>query len=202
MKRIIINIVLLAIIVVLALFLASSIQGPIKFKQEYDKRRNAVVERLKTHRTAQKAFQRITGEFAPNYDTLKQVLLTDSFTIVKVIGDADATDGGEIKKEEYKVSAKDSVATLLKLKSSNDLSKVLDEIEYVPYTDNKKFFMKTDTLTHQKVLVPVIKVHTKVLDFMKEYNDDKFKRYDSRFDVEEELGYGNLSKPTTSGSWD
>lgn len=200
MKQNIINLGLFLMVILLSFLLISSIRGPIQFKTELDKREDAVVAKLEQHRTCQIAYKSITGEFAKTYDTLSQVLLNDSFVIVKVIGDADAVGGGEIKKSYTNISAKDSLTSFFDLKDVS-LGDFIGDLKTVPFSGDKEFDMRADTMTYQKILVPVISVGTTYNTFMEEFNTDKFKRYDSSFDPEAYIGYGSLTKPTTSGSW-
>lgn len=199
--RTIINIALFLVIILLSFLLISSIRGPIQFKSELDKRETAVINTLENHRSCQLAFKNITGEFAKTYDTLQQVLLNDSFEIVKIIGDVDAVGGGEIQKSYSYLSAKDSLANFFEIEAS-ELGAFIADLETVPFGDGKTFNMTADTMTYQKIVVPVINVNTVYEDFMKGYTSDKYRRYDSSFDPDKIIGYGDLSKPTTSGSWD
>ncbi len=199
--RTIINIGLFLVVVLLSFLLVSSIRGPILFKGELDARKSAVVSKLEEHRTCQTAFKNIVGEFAKDYDTLKHVLLTDSFEIVKVVGDPDAVGGGEITKSYSYISAKDSIAKVLNVNPS-ELGAFIDQLGDIPFSEGSKFEMTADTMTYQKILVPVLKVETQYKEFMKGFEDEKYKRYDSSFDPEAYIGYGSLSKPSTSGTWD
>jgi hypothetical protein len=200
MKKNIINLGLFLMVLLLSFLLISSIRGPIEFKTELDKREDAVTAKLEQHRTCQIAYKSITGEFAGTYDTLSQVLLNDSFEIIKVIGDADAVGSGIIKKSYTYISAKDSLTSFFELKDAS-LEDFIGGLKEIPYSNGEEFKMRADTLTYQKITVPVISVGTTYETFMKEFNSDKFKRYDSSFKPEGYIGYGSLSKPTTSGTW-
>lgn len=199
--RTIINIVLFLIVCLLTFLLVSSIRGPIQFNTELEKREDAVIAKLEQHRNCQLAYKNLTGEFAKTYDTLQQVLMTDSFEIVKIIGDADAVGGGEIKKSYSYVAAKDSLANFFGVEIG-DLQGIFSDLDKVPFGNGKTFAMRADTLTYQKIIVPVINVATTYEDFMEGYTGDKFRRYNSAFDPDKSIGYGDLSKPTTSGTWD
>lgn len=187
-------------VILLSFLLISSIRGPIQFQAEKEKREDAVIQKLEQHRTCQIAYKGLTGEFAKTYDTLSQVLLNDSFEIVKVIGDADAVGSGEIQKSYSYVSAKDSLTNLLELEDES-LGDFIAGLKDVPFSNGKEFDMRADTMTYQKILVPVISVGTTYNAFMEEFNSDKFKRYDSSFSPDAYIGYGGLTRPTTSGSW-
>ena len=85
MKKII-QIVLAILIVVLGYALWESIQQPIRFKKEKDKRQEATVNRLKDIRKAQLAFKDEYGRFTSSFDTLINFIKNDSMKLVKAIG--------------------------------------------------------------------------------------------------------------------
>ncbi len=194
--RLIINILLLAIAAYLVYALAQSIKEPIAFNNARTYRTNVVVEKLKDIRTAEDLFRSIKGGFAPNFDTLKQVLTSDSFKIIKIIGDPDDPnfDKNDIVRDTTYFPAKDSVAVL----GIN-----LDSLKYVPFGGGKTFDIVADTITYQATNgVNVVEVSVPYKVFMGEYADKKFARYDRSYDPNERLKFGDLSKPTLSGSWD
>ncbi len=194
--RLIINILLLAIAAYLVYALAQSIKEPIAFNNARTYRTNVVVEKLKDIRTAEDLFRSIKGGFAPNFDTLKQVLSSDSFKIIKIIGDPDDPnfDKNDIVRDTTYFPAKDSVAVL----GIN-----LDSLKYVPFGGGKTFDIVADTITYQATNgVNVVEVSVPYKVFMGEYADKKFARYDRSYDPNERLKFGDLSKPTLSGSWD
>ena len=191
--RLIINIVLALLIVVLAWLLISSIREPISFKREYDKREDAVRTKLTDIRKAQEHYRGITGEFAPNFDTLKQVLTEGQFGIVKAFGDRDATDASEeISYDTTWVSAADSIAAI---------GLVLDGIEVIPFSEGKQFDIQADTITYQSTLVHVCEVSTKRENYMGEFADPKFQMYDKNYDPFSIIKIGDMYKPSLSGNW-
>ena len=60
----VVNLVIIALIALLAYALVGGIQEPIKFKAEQLKRKTAVTTKLQQIRTAQELYREITGEFA------------------------------------------------------------------------------------------------------------------------------------------
>ena len=96
--RLVLNLILVALIAVVGYLLVNSIQEPIKFKAEKDRRQNAVVDKLITIRKTQEFYRDITdGTFANSFDSLKHVLMTGRFRNIRVVGDPDDPDfQGEI----------------------------------------------------------------------------------------------------------
>ncbi len=190
--RLVINIVLLAITAVLAWLLMSSIQEPIKFKTEKDKREFAVQEALSNIRTAQEHYRGITGEFAPSFDTLREVLSEGRFAVIKAFGDRDATSGDEIRFDTTWVEASDSMSTL---------GLVLDGIEKIPFGEGQTFDIKADTITYQSTLVHVCEVGAKRSAYMSEFPNEEFQMYDKAYDQTSYIKIGDMYKPSLSGNW-
>ena len=196
--KIIINLILVAIILGLIYWLAFSIYEPIQFMGEKVKREDAVVKQLKNVRKAQLAYRGIVGEYAHNFDTLKQVLTTDSFKIIKVFGNPDE-EGGEVQYETIYVKAIDSVRTM---------GLNLDSLSYIPYTDNKEFEVLAQIIEYQSTEIPVVQVRAAYKDFMGQFAAARYKRYDRGYnpdDITEPkyyLRFGDLTRPSTAGNWE
>lgn len=192
--RIIINLVLAVIVLGLIWVLIGSIREPIAFKAEKEKRERAVVAKLMKIRTAQEAFRNIKGGFAPNFDSLAMILETDSFAIVKVIGDPDDPNyTGEIIYDTTYMPAIDSIQAM----GIN-----LDSLQFVPYSSGASFDIEADTITYQSTNVPVVQVGVRRKVFMGPYADPRFARYDSGYDPNSILKFGNMNAPNLSGNWE
>lgn len=193
--RLIINLVLLAIVAALIYVLVDSIREPIAFKNERDKREDAVVDRLRDLRRGQELYRTITwGDFASNWDDYKKVLSTGQIPFVKVIGDPDDPDfQGNVTYDTSYTLAADSIKTL---------GWDLNEMVLIPFGNGKMFDVQADTLSYQKTLVNVVEVGTKRSSFMGKYADEKYKRYDARYNPNSVIKFGDMNKPSTSGNWE
>lgn len=192
--RLLINLILAAAVIGLIWTLISSIQEPIAFKAEKEKRERAVVERLMDVRTAQDLFRSIKGGFSPTFDSLKEVLTNDSFAVVKVIGDPDDPNfTGEIIYDTILSPAIDSI---------RNLGINLDSLAIVPYGGGVKFEIAADTLTYQKTTVNVVEVGIPRRVFMGKYKDKRFAKYDQSYDPNKPLKFGNMNAPNLSGNWE
>ncbi|THH40636.1 hypothetical protein [Neolewinella litorea] len=183
---------------VLAFFLGwllyRSIEEPITFADERAVRQDAVADKLKTIRTTQEMYRDITGVFAPNFDTLKQVLRTGRFMEVRIIGDPDDPNFDP-------ATAYDTIYSPA-IDSVESLGINLDELDIVPYTDNVRFDIAADTIDYQSTKVPVVQVGIPYKEFMGRFADARFKRYDQRYDPNAPLKFGDLSKPSLAGNWE
>lgn len=191
----VINIVLIALVALMAYLLYNSIQEPIVFEEAHTKRKNAVVEKLKKIRTAQELHRDMKGEFAKTFDSLKYVLTNDSIAFVKL--EEDPSDPGNPDKFIRTVTYSPAIDSVRSLKLGS-----LDSLAFVPYTGGKvKFDMTADTLTYQQTLVPVMEVATKYEKFMGKFANEKYKRYSKSYDPKATLKIGNMNKPSLSGNW-
>ena len=192
--RLVINLILAAIVVGLVFVLISSIQEPIAFKAEKDKRERAVIDKLMEIRTAQEAFRTIKQGFAPTFDSLSYVLQNDSFMIIKVIGDPDDPNfTGEITYDTSYSSAYDSIVAM-------DIN--LDSLRYVPYSSGQEFDIQADTITYQSTTVEVVEVGTRRKYFMGRYADIRLAKYDDGYDPNSYIKFGNMNAPNLAGNWE
>lgn len=157
-----IQIVLLVAIIVLGYLLWESINKPIRFNKEKDRREAATIQRLKDIRSAQVAFRAEYNRFTGDFDTLINFLKTDSFRVVKAIGsvpdsmieelgramaERQALRDGLISRDTIKLSVKDSLFTA---------RYYIDSLRFVPFTDGYVFEMAAGVFqTGSKVQVRV-----------------------------------------------
>jgi hypothetical protein len=192
--RLVINLILAAIVVGLIWVLISSIREPIAFKAEKEKRERAVIDRLMDIRTTQEFYRDITGMFAPNFDTLNDVLRNGEFKIISVIGDPDDPNfTGEIT---YDTTYQPAIDTIRALGIN------LDSLRYVPFSKGVVFDIAADTTQYQSTTVNVVEVGTRRSNFMGKFSDPRFRRYDQGYDPNSVIKFGNLNAPNLSGNWE
>ncbi|MBX2817172.1 MAG: hypothetical protein KTR24_14285 [Saprospiraceae bacterium] len=193
--RLLINLLLIALIIGLGYLLVHSIEEPIKFKAEKDRRENAVVEKLLDIRKMQEFYRDISGgAFAPSFDTLKQVLETGEFMEIKALGDPD--DPRNTEAVTYDTTFTPAIDTIVAMGIN------LDSLRYVPFSDGAVFSVVADTLTYQSTKVNVVQVNTPRSSFMGPYADPRFAQYDNSYNPNSLIGFGDLTKPNLSGNWE
>ncbi|MFK7949454.1 MAG: hypothetical protein AB8G11_17815 [Saprospiraceae bacterium] len=199
MSKTILNIVLTLMFFGLVYVLVDLIRTPIDFQKQKDTRERAVATQLKKLRTAQQAYRSITGKYAPDFDTLSDVLTNGQFEIVTVVGDADA--GEAVTRSTSYVIAADSMAKL-------GINTTVDSLSYVPFgSENAAFKMEAKEIEYQSTTVQVVEVKIPWKDFMGKYADAKYQRYDATYnptDPSEKnyfLKFGDLNKPTLNANW-
>ena len=192
--RNIFNILLLVLIAFLGYLLYANIKEPIAFQAEKKTRKGAVTAQLEKIRKTQEMYRDITGEFANDFDTLAHVLRTDSFKFENIVVDPEDPSNSALFERIVSYS--------MAIDSVNALGFNLDSLKYVPFTDGGVFTIHADTLTYQKTLVSVVEVGTKWKNFMGEFADAKYQKYDQSYDPNRMIKFGDLSKPNLGGNWE
>ncbi len=187
--KLLINLVLVLIIGFLIYKLVATIQEPITFQKEKAKRDAVAIERLKQIRLTQLAFKGKYGHYSSSFDSLINMVKTDSFEVVKVIGDPNDSTV-VVKKEVFKKSMLDSLF-------AGD-AQALAQIPDVPFSKKgDKFNIEAAFVTKNNTEIPAFEVSAplKVIysDLPNQYYADKFN------DV---MRVGNINDGTTTGSWD
>ena len=178
--RTIIQIVLGLVIVGLAVLLYNSIQKPMRFDNEYTKRRDACAEKLKAIRTLEEAYKVTYGTYCGSFDTLFDRLMNeDSMRVVsKVINynliptDVDINEMPELEavKKGYITRGEMFVNPIAKLREDQKLPimdangyvhQMTDEeilnLRYVPYPKGEKneFELQANIIEKSGIQVPV-----------------------------------------------
>jgi len=188
----ILSLILFATACFLTYLLILNIREPIKFGAIKTERHEKVISQLEDIRTSQELFRDITGKFAHNFDTLFQVLKSDSIIIEKILGDPDDASGQEFIRTQIKRSALDSLGKL---------GVSLDGLDIIPFSDNKRFAIDADTMTYQSTLVNVCQVSTRWKDFMGKYGTDQYSKYDNNYNPNNMVKFGDMGSPNLSGNW-
>ena len=192
--RTLFSLLFLVLAFVLGFLLYKSIEEPINFNNERATRDAAVSDKLEMIRTAQELYRDITGEFAPRFDTLKQVLTEGELLSIRVVGDPDDPNfTGEIQYDTTRIPALDTIG---------GLGIVLEDLEKVPFTDGKvDFDIDAKVIEYQSTNVPVVQVGVRKSAYMGTYGDTRFQRYDQNYDPNVPMSFGDLNKPTLAGTW-
>lgn len=145
---------------------------PIEFQRESGIRKEAVIDRLKDIRTAQRSFRSKYSRFAGSFDELINYIKTDSMAIEMQIGSEDdslARATGRVLRLATFIPVRDTIFNNRKAKSEL----VVDDIRYIPYSETsnggKLMEFKMDTisiLTESKVIVPVFEAFAPYTTFL------------------------------------
>ena len=184
MKKVI-HVILIAAVCAAAYLVLESVQKPIRFNAEKDKRYEATVQRLKDIRTAQVAFRSEYKKYTGSFDTLISFLKTDSFSVVMQIGDEDdsvAVASGNVFRTTVRVSVLDSL-----FKKNYDV----DSIRYVPFAPRgTEFELGTNNIMAGNVSVNVFEVKVPFDVLLHGLDPQLLINYNS--EMEKKRGYAGL----------
>ena len=205
---IIINIVLFAIIVLLAWQVVKSIQAPIKFNHEQKARETKVVERLIDIRNAEVHFKNINGSYTNNFDSLIAFCQTAEIPIVKMVPDpTDTTFTRTINDTIGFVMVMDS------LRAGRDHFNI-DDIKFVPFgANNEHFELEAGTISRNGIDIPVFEARTPYEVYLATpgaaFNEKEWNQRRDNAKAEKEsinryagLKVGSMEEASTDGNWE
>ena len=197
---IVINIILFAIIVLLAWQVVKSIQAPIKFNKAQAERESQVVQRLIDIRNAEVLYKQATNKYTASFDTLINFCQTAEIPIVNIIPDPnDTTFTRTINDTLGYVKVMDSLRGKRENFNINDLS-------LVPFSDPvQKFELEAGHITRSGINVPVFEARTPYevylngLDQQRVLNAKAEKESINRYAG---LKVGSMEEASTDGNWE
>ena len=206
---IVINIILFAIIVLLAWQVVKSIQAPIKFSAEQTTREKQVIERLIDIRNAEVLYKNANNKYTADFDSLIQFCQTAEIPIVKIVPDpTDTTFTRTINDTIGFVKVMDS------LKGTREGFNIA-EIKYVPFAPNReKFELEAGTIIRNEVIkIPVFEARVPYEVYLatpgagfseKEWNQrrDNAKAEKENINRYAGLKVGSMEEASTDGNWE
>jgi hypothetical protein len=207
--RTIISIVLIAAILVLAYVLYASILRPVKFENEYDKRSEEVINKLKDIRTIQEAFKSTNGRYCSDIDSLMTFLEVGRVNMVKKFGvvpdsltEAQALKAGIIKRDTVQVNPLEMLIEEGRLITHKDQ---LKNLKYIPFSDNQVFEIRADIIQRSGIPVPTFEATAPIMTYTKGMNEQDVINW--KADLEGKDRYpgwkvGDVTQPITDGNWE
>lgn len=174
------QILLLVAIVALGYWLYILFATPLAFEEVRSEREQAVTERLKDIRTAQRAFRAKYGKFTASFDDLINFVNNDSMQVVIMTGsEYDSADirAGRVKREVSWMRYSD---TLFNHKGT---AFQVENLRFIPFSDKgtgvfKPFQMDTTTIiTESKVAVPVFQAYAPYSEFLGDLDQQELVNY-------------------------
>lgn len=194
----IIQIVLALVIVLLGYFIYDSIMEPVKFNQEFNKRQDRIVQRLKDIRQVQVAHRSRYGSFVSDMDSLVSFYKNDSLPLIRAFGtvpdsltEAEAVELGIVQRDTSWVMAEDSLLRKARYP--------IDSLGYVPFTDGVKFAMDAGEIERGLTKLPVFEAYALPSDYLKDL--DRWRVYYTG-DLEAGLRVGSMFEASTDGNWE
>ena len=208
LKSILINIVLFAVVVFLAIKVIQSIKAPIDFGNEQKMRETQVVQRLKDIRDAEIQYKQAHNKYTSSFDTLINFCSNYEIPIVNMIPDPeDTTFTRTINDTIGYVKVIDSLFGKRNNFNINDLS-------VVPFSDPAtKFEIQDSIIKRGGISVPVFEVKTPYEVYLdkpgKKFTEKEWQTRVNNLKAEMEqldkyagLKVGSLEEASTDGNWE
>ena len=205
---IVVNIILFAIILLLAWQVVKSIQAPIKFNNEQKARETKVVERLIDIRNAEVLYKNANNKYTNSFDSLIVFCQNAEIPIVKIVPDpTDTTFTRTINDTIGFVKVMDS------LKAGRDNFNIND-IKWVPFSQpQQNFELEAGMIKRSGIDIPVFEARTPYEVYLatpgeafseKEWNQrrDNAKAEKESINRYAGLKVGSMEEATTDGNWE
>ena len=208
LKNILINIVLFAIIVFLAVKVIQSIKAPIDFGNEKNKREAQVVQRLKDIRDAEVQYKQAHNRYTSNFDTLIDFCSNYMIPVVNIIPDPEDTTFTKTINDTI-----DYVRVIDSLFGKRTNFNIKDLCN-VPFSDPMtKFEIQDSIIKRGGISVPVFEVKTPYEVYLAtpgaKFTDKEWKTRVDNVKAEMEqldkyagLKVGSLEEASTDGNWE
>ena len=227
----IIQIVLGVVIVALAFLLYNSIMKPVRFDNEYTKRRDACAEKLKAIRTLEDAYKVTYGTYTGSFDTLINRLMNEDSmkTVVKVtnydkipadvdineVSEKEAVEKGYVTRQEVYINP------IVKLREDKKLPTVdatghtvqmsdeqIVNLRYVPYPKGEKneFDLKAGMIDKSGFMVPVFECKVPLSQLLSDMDNQQV--VNKIAEIEKVAGryagwkVGDMTQPVTDGNFE
>ena len=206
---IVINIILFAIIVLLAWQVVKSIQAPIKFNNEQKAREAKVIERLLDIRNAEVLYKNATNKYTDNFDTLINFCQTAEIPVVQMISKQNLEDSTYYT--VYDTIGYVKVMDSLKSKRENFN---INELKVVPFSQPQtNFELEAGTKETSGIKVPLFEARTPYEVYLGQpgaaFNEKEWKQRVDNLKAEKEsinryagLKVGSMEEASTEGNWE
>ncbi|MDA3942004.1 MAG: hypothetical protein PF694_00530 [Bacteroidetes bacterium] len=199
MKSLILKIVLFIVIIFLGYMVYESINKPLEFQKEKDKRELEVVQRLKDIREVQTLYKQAYNKYSPSFDSLITFLKTGEIPVVKVIPDPEDTT---FTKTISDTLGYVKVADSLFGKRPNFK---LENLRYIPFSEKKEFEMDAGSIDRGGVEVSVFEAKAPFITYLKGLEEQRiYNIIAAEEDIEKFPGLkvGSMTEPSTDGNWE
>lgn len=198
--NVLINIILFAVVVFLAIKVIQSIQAPIKFGNEQKARETQVIQRLKDIRDLEVQYKQANNCYTGSFDTLIRFCQTAEIPIVNIIPDPEDTT--------FTKTINDTLGFVKVIDSlfGKRAGFNIADLRNVPFSNpTQEFELEAGTIVRSGINVPVFQAQTpfeiylKGLDNQRILNAKAEKEAINRYAG---MKVGSMEEASTEGNWD
>jgi hypothetical protein len=199
MKKTILQILLLVVVLILVYLIYQSVMRPVRFNKERDARMEEVVQNLKDIRAAQVAYKSIHGKYTGSFDTLLTFIRSGEIPVVKMVPDpTDTTFSRSIRDTIGYTVVQDSLF-------GNRPEFNLNDLQYIPHSQNEKFQLSAGEIERSKVKVQVFEAIALNTQFLKGLDTQLVNNYSDMLETTNRfpgLKVGSMLEATLDGNWE
>jgi hypothetical protein len=195
-------IVLIPAIVLMFVWSFRSINEPIKFENEYNRRAAVVKERLVHLRDAQEAFKSVNKRYTSDLDSLVDFIKNGNLTLLRKVNNTptllrDSLPERELIKRGYII-----IDTAYKSVMDSIFKNVYnfnpDNLPYIPFSEpRQRFSMQADFINRSGIQVPVFEIVADKFIYLKGLDETYIKA-----EKVISLQVGSLTEPIKDGNWE
>ncbi len=196
---------------VMAVVLYNCIMRPVKFDNEYNRRSDEVIVKLKDIRTIQETYKLAKGEFCGDFDSLMLFMEEGKVPMVRKTGtlpddmtEAEALKQGILKRDTTYVNPTEKLYEENKLLTPKGQ---LSDLRYIPYSEGGKqqFSIEAKKISKSGIEVSVFLVTAPIESYT--FGMDRQDVINRKAELEDKNKYtgwkvGDLEQPITDGNWE
>lgn len=193
------NSVKLALTVVLWVFvfgmgywLYKTIEEPVTFEKNLNLRSEATKNRLQDIKVAQEYYKQINRTYASNFDDLISTIRDEKLRIIKTIGDPDDSTV-VVTYDTIYIPIMEEITEKKRFKGTKDVN----QLRYIPLTENLPFDLAMDTIKLQRVELAVFEAKATKAKYLSGLDEKRIAN-----PVIEDLSIGSLVSASGKGSWE
>ncbi len=198
-KLTIINIVLVLIAIFLAYKVYDSIRQPVVFENNKSEREAKVVQNLKDIRSSQVLFKQNYNRYTANFDSLIEFVRTGELPIVNIVADPnDTTFTKTINDTVGYVKVADSLF-------KNRTNFKVENLRYIPYTNNQEFEIKAGYIVRGGMNVPVFEVKAPYKTYLNGLDPQRIRNTAAQQEAINKyagLKVGSMDEASIDGNWE
>jgi len=198
-KLAIINVVLVLIAIFLAYKVYDSIRQPVVFENNKSEREAKVVQNLKDIRSSQVLFKQNYNRYTANFDSLIEFIRTGELPIVNIV--ADPNDTTFTKTINDTVGYVKVVDSLFK----NRTNFKVENLRYIPYTNNQEFEIKAGYIVRGGMNVPVFEVKAPYKTYLNGLDPQRIRNTAAQQEAINKyagLKVGSMDEASIDGNWE
>jgi len=199
MKSNLLKIVLAVVVLVLGYLLYASIMKPIRFQEVLNSRNAKIVDKLKDIRTAETFYKQFNNHYTSSFDSLITFLKTGKIPVVKMVADPNDTT--------FTRSITDTIGFIPIADSlyANRQDFKLEDMEIIPFSNGRKFEIKTGKIDKGGVFVSVIEIQVPYEFYMFDLDQQDVINLTERMKNLNRfpgIKMGSLTEASTDGNWE